>query len=528
MIIYLRCVALKNSNEGKMYKLTGIIGEFFIKRIAKKNVVSYDDGIKAQKTILNYLRKKAGDTQFGKDHNFKAIKDIEDYQEQVSIRDYSDFWSEYWEKAFPNLTNITWPNEIPYFAKTSGTTTGKNKYIPCTLEMVKSNNKAGMQVLVEHYRNKPKSKVLRGRYFMFAGSPDLEQLGNNIYAGELSGISAKETPKWAGRERYYPPYELAQIKDWNEKLDKISSDCLNKNIRAISGLPSWLQILFLRIFKNHPGYDSTLKSHFPDLELLVHGGMSFEPYFNFFTNITKKSDVDFREIYAASEGFFAISDRKYGEGLRLIPDNGIFYEFIRLEDFHNSNPKRYWLNNIENNIDYVLIVTTCAGLWSYVVGDIIKFTDYKNLRLLFSGRLSQTLSMFGEKVLNEEIESVVATSLEELNLTLKDYTIFSAFLENDPSKGIHTYIIETKESASGMEIELAKKIDCNLKAANSGYATRRKNDIGIIEPKVIIGRKGMFEDWMNSMGKTGGQNKVPRIVNQSQMNNLLAKNKNVS
>ena len=281
----------------------------------------------------------------------------------------------------------------------------------------------------------------------------------------------------------------------------------------------------MRIFKDNPNRDANLKNYFPDIELLVHGGMSFEPYYNFFTNITKNSDVDFREIYAASEGFFAVSDRKYGEGLRLITNNGIFYEFIKLEDFHQSNPSRYWLSNVENDIDYVLIVSTCAGLWSYIVGDIIKFIDYKNLRLLFSGRLSQTLAMFGEKVLNEEIESVVAKALKELKLTLKDYTIYSSFLENDPSKGMHTYIIETKESASGLEIELAKKIDFNLQTINSGYATRRKNDIGIVTPKVILGRKGLFEDWMNIMGKTGGQNKVPRIINQTQMNQILAENR---
>ena len=184
-----------------MYKLTGIIGAFFIKRMARKRALSFDESIIAQKNILNELLKKARDTQFGKDHNFIGIHNIEGYQKLVPIRDYSDFWTEYWEGAFPNLKHITWPNQIPYFAKTSGTTTGKSKYIPCTIDMVKSNNVAGMQVLVEHYRNKPKSKILRGRYFMFAGSPNLEDLGKQVYAGELSGIAAKETPKWAGRER---------------------------------------------------------------------------------------------------------------------------------------------------------------------------------------------------------------------------------------------------------------------------------------------------------------------------------------
>lgn len=474
-----------------------------------------------QQEILTSLIQRAESTQFGIDHGFKDIQSIEAYQAKVKPRDYSDFWTEYWESSFPNLVNVTWPSKIPYFAKTSGTTSGKSKYIPCTLEMVKANNSAGLQVLIAHFRNKPKSKALSGRYFMFAGSPNLEQLAENVFAGELSGISARETPSWAGKERYYPPNALAQIKDWKQKLDKISGDCLDKNIRAVSGLPSWLQILFLRIFKDNPADQSTLKTYFPKLELIVHGGMSFEPYRGYFETITKAADIDFREIYAASEGFFAISDRKYGEGLRLIPDNGIFYEFIPLADFHQPKPQRYWLENVVDDVDYVLLVSTCAGLWSYVVGDIVRFTDCKNLRLLFSGRLSQTLSMFGEKVLNEEVEAALTQALKTHNLSLKDFTVYASFLAEDASKGIHTYLIELMEPTVGIEAELAKTIDKNLITINSGYATRRKNDIGIVGPRVVLGRKGLFEDWMKSKGKTGGQNKVPRVVGKGHWDELM-------
>lgn len=356
---------------------------------------------------------------------------------------------------------------------------------------------------------------------MFAGSPNLEVLSDKVYAGELSGISAKETPKWAGKDRYYPPKKLAQIKDWTLKLNTLSKDCLNKNIRAISGLPSWLQILFLKIFNDNSEKQSTLKKYFPKLELIVHGGMSFEPYYDYFQSITNHTNIDFREIYAASEGFFAISDRNYGDGMKLIVDNQIFYEFIRLDQFYQKNPKRLWLNNVENDVDYVLLVSTSAGLWSYIVGDIIKFKDHKNLRILFSGRLSQTLSMFGEKVLNEEVELSIAKALKSLGLTLKDFTVFSSFKKNDNSKGFHTYLIEIKEINEGIEQELSELIDKNLMNTNSGYNTRRKNNINMIQPNVIIGKDGLFEEWMKFKNKSGGQNKVPRVINKKLFDELM-------
>ncbi|MBX7059873.1 MAG: GH3 auxin-responsive promoter family protein [Leptospirales bacterium] len=507
-----------------MYRWTGWVAELLLKLLSRKAPLSFEQSCRSQSKILQDLVHRAAATRFGIDHDFKSIRTIEEYQQQVRLRSYADFWSEYWEKAFPRLVNNTWPGRIPYFARTSGTTTGKSKYIPCTLEMVRSNNRAGLVVMLEHLRNRPRSKVLRGRYFMFAGSPNLEQLSADVFAGELSGIAARETPSWAGKDRNYPPPELARITDWNEKLDAVSADCLNKNIRAISGLPSWLQILFLRIFKDKPVANAGLASYFPDLELIVHGGMSLEPYRQYFQQIAAGMNLDYREIYAASEGFFAIADRAHGEGLRLIPDNGIFYEFVRLEDFHSLNPKRNWIENIENDVDYVLVVSTCAGLWSYVVGDIVRFVDRKNLRLLFSGRLSQTLSMFGEKVLNEEVELALSKALKALNATLKDFAIHSAFTKEDRAKGIHTYIIELAEEAAGIEQKLARMIDQNLIDSNSGYATRRKSDINIVEPRVILGRKGLFESWMNSMGKTGGQHKVPRLINDAQMTDLLARN----
>jgi len=505
-----------------LYKITGRLFSFFLRFYTNAKPVKFPDAVRIQKKTLLKLLRTAAMTKFGADHGFDEITSVHTYQNNVPIRDYQAFWTQYWEKNFPALDNVTWPGPIVYFARTSGTTTGKSKFIPCSAEMVKSNNNAGLQVVIEHIRNKPDSKVLQGRTFLFAGSPELDELKKGVFAGELSGIAARETPSWAGRDRYFPPDDLARIKDWGEKLEKISVNCLNKDIRAISGLPSWLQILIDKIFANSPTRGTDLKSYFPDLELIVHGGMSFKPYNDYFSSITRNSGVDIREVYAASEGFFAIADRNFGEGLKLIVNNGIFYEFIKPDEISDINAKRYWLENIEENTDYAIVVTTNAGLWSYVVGDIVKFTDKKNLRILFSGRLSQTLSVFGETIVNEELEAAIALATKKLGLNFHDFAVGSIFEKEATTKGRHKYIIEFKEALDDEYAQkLAKIIDRELIKNNSSYATRRKNEISILSPTVIWAPNGTFAKWMKKNGKMGGQNKVPRVLNQQQLDELL-------
>jgi len=498
------------------YKVSGWIANALLGYAARKPNPTFEKCVETQKELLLSLVGKASPTRFGVDHDFADIKDVTQFQALVPMRDYSDFWETYWSKTFPILDDVTWPGRIPYFAKTSGTTTGKSKFLPCSLDRVSADNRAGLQVIIEHLRSRPKSKALLGRYFMFAGSPNLENLGDGIYAGELSGISANERPFWAGASRYYPPNVLAQITDWNEKVRLLSKDCLDKNIRAISGLPSWLKLLLVRVFDNDPERRQQLREYFPDLEMIVHGGMSFDPYRNFFDQINEHQHVDFREIYAASEGFFGVSDQTPEEGMRLISDSGVFYEFVRLDEFYSPNPRRYWLQNIQNGVDYTLVVSTCAGLWSYVVGDVIKFTNKDKLRFKFSGRLSQTLSTFGEKVLNDEIEQAVSTAASSLGYNIDDFCVYSAFVDDKKSIGRYQFFIETDTTDNQAIKLLAEAIDDHLKKTNSGYDTRRKNNLGIVEPVVNLMRKGTFEFWMSAKGKAGGQHKVPRVINRQQ------------
>lgn len=504
-----------------MYKLTGKLFGYFLSLYAKKKPAVCRAEVQSQKKLLLQLVEMSAQTTFGIDHSFAETNSIAQFQKSVPVRDYGAFWEEYWRPVFPKLDDVTWPGRIEYFAKTSGTTTGKAKFIPVSSDMVKSNNRAGLQVVIEHLRNRPTSKVLEGRTFLFAGSPDLEQLAPGVFAGELSGIAARETPTWAGRDRYYPPPELARLKDWQEKLETLSADCLDKDIRAVSGLPSWVQILFERIFANDPGSSKKLQSYFPDLELVVHGGMSFAPYRDYFQSIDGNT-IDYREVYAASEGFFAVADRSYDDGLRLILNNGIFFEFIKADEVADRSAKRYWLGDVKKGVNYAIVVTTCAGLWGYLVGDIVRFVDVENFRILFVGRLSQTLSVFGEKVVNEEIEAVIAVAAGEMNFKFHDFAVGSAFVDGGSNKGQHTFIIEFEEVLSAdQELELAKIIDKELANTNSGYATRRKNDVSMVAPLIISAPNGTFAKWMKKLGKMGGQNKVPRILDQAQFDDLL-------
>lgn len=503
----------------KLYMLVGRLAtpvvRFFASRAPKPRTAIIESQVKT----LRQLVRTARGTQFGRDHGFAKIRDVQDYQASVPVRDYEDFQQRYWASDFPVLDDVTWPGRIPYFAKTSGTTSGKSKFIPCTLAMVRANNRAGTHVIMAHFHAMPKSRILLGRYFMFAGSPNLEELAPNVFAGELSGIAARETPFWAGRDRYYPPAELAVITDWQEKLKLISEDCVDKNIRAISGLPSWLSILFARMAERSPHEATRLSNWFPDLQLIVHGGMSLEPYRDQFSSLTRDLEVDFREVYAASEGFFAVSDGAQDEGMRLITNCGVFYEFIPLDRYQSDNPPRHWLAEVVTGVDYVLVVTTCAGLWSYVVGDIVRFVDVEDFRLRFAGRISQTLSKFGEKVLNEEVEAVFAKVAQDHGLELNDFAICPQFEDN---KGRYVLLMETKASnTSADSVRLAADIDLALQAANSGYATRRLNDVAILPPILHMLPVGSFAAWMESKGQAGGQHKVPRTFSEKQMRELM-------
>ena len=502
-------------DNAALYRLTGWIGGIGLKTYARRRK-PIDDPAAVQERQLLKLVNEAKDTTFGHDHHFAEISNVADYQRHVPIRTFEDFWADYWSEPFPNLENLTWPGTIRYFARSSGTTTGDSKHIPCSDEMIKANNRGGLEVVLAHLQNNPNSRVSAGRTFLFGGSPALDELAPCIFAGELSGIAARETPPWAGKDRYYPPPDLAAITDWGDKVERFATDCIGKNIRAVSGVPTWLQVLFDRAFEIADCDNRRLVSLFPDLELITHGGVNFAPYAEAFNDLLADSHAELREVYAASEGFIAVADRDPGQGMRLLLDNGMFYEFIEADELHQENPTRHWIDGVQLDTDYALIVTSCAGLWSYAIGDLVRFVDLDIPRILVAGRVSQTLSTFGEHITGEQLDIAVATAARHLRINVNDFAVAPIFSDKY-SVGHHRYVIETTHEPTG---DLAAAIDDSLAEQNADYRTKRINDVAISSPETLYVPSGTFAAWMTANGKAGGQHKVPRVTTPERLEEI--------
>jgi hypothetical protein len=341
----------------------------------------------------------------------------------VPIRTYEDLWNGYWKAEFPELNDCTWPGTIPYFALTAGTTTGATKYIPCSREMLDANFRAAQDILFHHLLNRPTSRILGGKAFILGGSTDLREESPGIYSGDLSGIEANEIPWWL-RPYTFPPRALALLTDWREKVERLARQSLEQDIRAISGTPNWLLILFDKLAELCPDREQRLRSYYPGLELLVHGGVDFKPYAKRFAELLEGSRAELREVYPASEAFIAIADRSPGEGLRLIVDNGVFFEFAPAKDLNTANPVRHWLGTAEPGIDYAVVLSTCAGAWAYVLGDTVRFLEL-DPRILVTGHL-YVLCLRRHHC--SEIEEAIAFAASTIDAHVVDYCVAPAFL----------------------------------------------------------------------------------------------------
>ena len=439
---------------------------------------------------------------------------VEDYQRAVPLRTYEDFWERYWREAFPRLQGTTWPDPVPYLAVSSGTSSGKTKYIPVSRQMVRSNTRAALDVLVHHVANKPDTRVFGGKSFMLGGTVDLKEEASGIQSGDLTGIAANEIPAWARRLRF-PPAELSREEDWERKMEVLGRASLQEDIRNISGTASWLLLFFEKLVEMDPG-PRRLNRFYPNLELVVHGGVAFGPYRERFERWLDGSRAELREVYPASEGFFAVADRGTGEGMRLNLDGGLFYEFVPVEDLNADTRRRHWIADAEVGRDYALVVTTCAGLWSYIVGDTVRLVDRDPPRVLVSGRISYYLSAFGEHLTGEEIEDAVNTATAALGEALTDFSVGAVLNHEEDAKGRHVYVVEFAEPQPLTSERLARftsVLDKRLCERNDDYGVHRAADYGMLPPEVRIVEPGTFAEWMRARGKLGGQNKVPRVVN---------------
>lgn len=476
------------------------------------------DPVTAQRRQLAELLARAKSTRFGRDHDFASLGTVEAYQQAVPVRRYESFWREYWQPDFPRVTDVTWPGTIPYFAVTSGTTTGVTKYIPCTTAMIRSNRRAGLDIIAFHLAARPQSRLCGGSNFMLGGSTALTELAPGIWAGDLSGIAGKTVPWWF-RPVYFPPRHLETIIDWEEKIARLAPAALARDIRAIGGTPPWLLLFFDRVAELLPNRSRRLVDAFPRLDLFVHGGVNFAPYRAAFAERLAGSHAETREVYPASEGFIAGADRGDGEGLRLMVDNGLFFEFVPVEELDGERPTRHWLGTAELGVNYAILLTTCAGLWSYVIGDTVRFVSLDPPRLLVTGRTAYSLSAFGEHLIGEEIETAVADAAGEIGRPVTDYSVGAIYPDGATRTGGHLFIVEFEEgSLAASEVAtFAASLDRRLAAFNDDYRVHRTGDFGMAPPRVHIVPAGTFAAWMKSRGRLGGQNKVPRVISDADL-----------
>ncbi|WP_165228479.1 GH3 family domain-containing protein [Aquisphaera insulae] len=458
---------------------------------------------RVQERTLRDLVRVGRDTRFGRDHEFRRIDGIAAYRAAVPLRTYEALWNDYLRDRYPVLEDLTWPGRIPYFALTSGTTQGATKYIPVSRAMVASNRRAAETMLAFHVAARGSSRLFRGRMFFLGGTTKLEEPAPGVRQGDLSGIAALEVEP-AARAYTYPPLDLALESDWDRKLSRLAERSVRERITLVGGVPSWLLMLFRRVLKI--GGKSTIGEIWPDLELVVHGGVKFDPYAESFRRILGRPDIRLQDAYACSEGFVAFGDPATGH-LRLALDHGIFYEFVPVEELDSPSPVRHWLGDVQPGVNYAIVVTTCAGLWGHVIGDTLRFESVDPPLITFTGRTRYTLSAFGEHLINEEVEGAIATASLACKTAVGDWHVGPVFRG---TPGFHQYVVEF-QGAGPDPVEFRRRLDADLSRRNADYLAHRAEKVGLPLPALLVARPGSFESWMRDRGKLGGQNKVPRM-----------------
>jgi hypothetical protein len=456
-----------------------------------------------QEQWLLRLVAAARETRFGRDHRFSAIRSIEEFQKAVPLRSYEALWEDYLRAAYPVFQDLTWPGRIPFLALTSGTTQGATKYIPVSHEMVASNRKAAQTMVAAHLAARPDSRLFHGRLFFLGGTTALEEPAPGVRQGDLSGIAALElTPLL--RPYTFPPLDLALDTNWDRKLGLLAEGSIAERITLVSGVPSWLLMLFQRVLELSG--KSSIGAVWPALELVVHGGVKFDPYRHAFQEILGRDDILLQETYPCSEGFIAFGDAETGL-LRLVLDHGLFYEFVPMDELDAPSPTRHWIGNAEPGINYAIVVSTCAGMWAHVIGDTVRFESLDPPLIEFTGRTKYTLSAFGEHLINEEIESALTEASRSSGAAIRDWHVGPVF---QGSLGYHQYVIEFLESPPDPDA-FRDRLDRELSARNADYQAHRAEGVGLPLPALLIAGPGAFNAWMRSRGKLGGQNKVPRM-----------------
>jgi hypothetical protein len=467
--------------------------------------------IEVQDKLLLELVEKAEDTEFGKKHKFSKIRCYEDFAKQVPIHSYEQI-TPYIEKTMKGSQNVLWSTDINWFSKSSGTTSSRSKYIPVSEESLEDCHfKGGKDMLSLYVANYPDSKLFTGKSLSIGGSlsknPFNDESENQV--GDISAVIMHNLPLWVQFART-PSLDVALMGEWESKIERMANEVMDENVVSIAGVPTWTIVLIQRILELKNA--KNILEVWPNLEVFFHGAVAFGPYRKLFRELIPSSKMRYMEIYNASEGFFGIQDQKESEELLLMLDYGIFYEFIPMEEILKESPKVLPLSAVEVGKNYAMLITTNGGLWRYAIGDTVKFTNTSPYRIKISGRTKHFINAFGEEVIVENADKAVQAAAEATNATITNYTAAPIYFGDSKSKGAHEWIVEFR-SMPGDQDKFTEVLDTTLREVNSDYDAKRYKDLALTAPKIHFVAEGIFEKWLKSKGKLGGQNKVPRLSN---------------
>lgn len=457
------------------------------------------------------LISNAINTSWGKQHNYAQIHSIADFKNQVPIQDYNSL-KPFIERAREGEKDVLWPGETKWFAKSSGTTEDKSKFIPVTPEALETcHYKGGKDLISLYIKYKPDSKMFTGRGLVLGGSSEINKTNPSSYSGDLSSIIIDNLPVWAELHRT-PSKKIALMSEWETKLDRMAETTAEQNITTIAGVPSWTLVLLKKVLKLKGV--KTIAEVWPNLETYTHGGVSFVPFKAQFDEIFNLPNLNYMETYSASEGFFGLQDL-YGDefdgGLLLMLDYGVFYEFLPLENINDLNAETLSLSEVEMGKNYALIISTNAGLWRYNIGDTVMFTSLAPFRIRITGRTKQHINVFGEELMVENVENAIQVACSRTNSIITEFSGCPVFMGNQ-KKGGHEWVMEFEKEPKNIN-QFAEVFDTALKSLNSDYEAKRYMDFVLDFPKVHKMPKNTFYNWMKKRGKLGGQNKVPRLSN---------------
>lgn len=461
-----------------------------------------------QQEVFIKLVEQAARTTWGVQYGYDSIYSIEEFQQRVPVSTYDDM-KPYINRLREGEQNLLWPTEIKWFAKSSGTTSDKSKFIPVSFEALEDCHfRGGKDVIAFYTKERPENGILKGKGLTLGGSAEVNKFSNESYYGDLSAVLIENLPFWAQFIRT-PAAEIALIPDFEEKLEKIIQHTINENVTSIAGVPSW-NLVLLQAILDFTGKDNILEV-WPNLELFTHGGISFTPYREQYKKLIPSERMSYLETYNASEGFFGIQDELDRDDMLLMLDLGVFYEFIPLNQLDDPNPPAYTVKEVQRGVNYAMIISTNGGLWRYMIGDTVVFTSLLPHRIKISGRTKFYINAFGEEVIEDNAEKALMEACQQTGAIIKEYTAGPQFMTTD-SKGAHEWMIEfdTKPQSLDFFTRTLDKALCNL---NSDYEAKRHKNITLEEPRVVSLEPGTFYKWMQKRGKLGGQNKIPRLSN---------------